>query len=146
MRDAISPLDFASMMGLADEVQRLSKFGLHSNRSSLLNGERGFFYTSLHLALFSRHRNGFTISKKKRNAFITNDSSDSKGVDETWHSKQALPVVEILLGAGADVNEQLVVSLYIGWDLYYGIMTPLVLAVVCNVWRAACVLLDAGAK
>lgn len=147
--NALSPLHFASMLGLTEEVQRLLKLGFDPNCSSLPIEDEVFFLTPLHLALCSGNIHGDFEIKKGTICLTTYDSNlyDDNHLD--FRKEQRLIIFKILLNAGVNVDQQLVVEFEsedYEFDFFKAKVTPLVLAIIIGFPRAASILLGCGAN
>lgn len=143
-----SPLHFAAMTGLLKEVQRLLEYGADPDGASLSIG-RGVFLTPLHLAICIGNKYGIEIWPGIAILAINcyePDGDEKKGFRE----EQSLGVIRALIDSGIDIDRQLVVDLHDNADDFAFVVeatvTPLVLAIICRCWRAASILLDAGAS
>ena len=141
-----SPLQFAAATGLMVEVQRLLELDLDPDDVGSL-GEAESCPTPLHLAICGNHELGYCQDPVSANLCIniTNPYVDKDQVI----LERSLLVIKILLESGADIDRQL--KLFTddicdnSGDMTV-IVTPLVLAVICDFPEAASVLLNAGAK
>ena len=145
--NVILPLHFAAMTDLADEVQRLLKSGSDPNCTSLSMKKDGFFLTPLHLAICSANHGDFDVDSRNPNLTIRRSDPDNDNEnDKTFRSKR---ILQMLLNSGANVDQQLTVyctDLSMGYEHFKARVTPLVLAIICDRWRLASILLDAGAN
>ena len=138
IKNYFSPLHFAALTGLADEVQRLCNEGLDPNCASFPVTKRQFTYTPLHLALIHDGSGPLWLSGRVMDGLKI---SILLGQDDT-KSEQTSRIIGTLVEAGANVNQQLCMDDGPANPL---IVTPLVLALMSGQWRVACVLLDEGA-
>lgn len=149
VRHILSPLRFASMTGLVDQVRELLKLGLDSKDSTRSIEEEELGFTPLALALYSGNEAEFYIKDGIARIFCNGPQSDEY---RTLYSERNLQIVRMLLNAGANVDQQLPVRLHLEEETNYfnvpieGRVTPLVLSVACGLWQAASILLDAGAN
>lgn len=128
----LSPLHFACLTGLVEEVERLCRQGLDPNCTSLPS-KFGHAYTPLHLTLLN-NRPYLAVQ-------TISFSADPIDFDNAF-SEANLQIIRALLNAGANVNQQLIVDID---DYYESIITPLSLAVLLGFSQVACILLDEGA-
>lgn len=143
----ISPLHFACKAGLVDEVQRLLKLGIDPDCSNFSSEEDVSFPKPLHVAI-CLGSDGDNFMDGGHVYLADKIDSAHNTENEGVCSERSLQSIKMLLNAGADVDKQL--ALYFD-DSFQAkprgaIVTPLVLAVMCGFWRAAIILLDAGAN
>ena len=139
----LSPLHFASLMGLADQVQRLCRDGQDPNCYSLpINANLGLAYTPLHLALVSNKfgssgRRSYFMKQQMWWSTVAHSPLDEVCVDAK------LQIIKTLVQAGANVHGQLIIHFENAAKKAF--TNPLSLAFFSGFWRAACILLDEGA-
>lgn len=144
IKNFMSPLHFASLTGLVDEVQKLCREGLDPNCTGLPTHQQGFAYTPLHLALLNNagaSRSPYTTSIHGQVIFchLTADY-----IPNEIYLEQKLQTIRTLLHAGANVHQQLIIDSN-GCGKPSHVTTPLSLAFLSGFWQVACVLLDEGA-
>lgn len=136
----LSPLHFASLLGLMDEVQSLCRHGLDPNCTVTPMDEREFAYTPLHLALLNNTDTFNHCSTYLWHQRIEYRVAGNDVLPEFWVEAK-LQIIRTLLDAGANVHQQLVIGLH----TVRRTITPLSLALLSGFWAATCILLDEGA-
>ena len=141
-----SPLQFAAMMGLTAEVQRLLECGLNPDDvGSLAEGE--LRRTPLHLAVGNNQYLAWSGCRGDTVLYIS--CCDTYNDKDQVILERRSQVVKALLESGADLEKQLEVTLADDCDDLEEltiVVTPLVLSVICGFFLAASVLLNAGAE
>ncbi|KAL8942694.1 MAG: hypothetical protein Q9211_001292 [Gyalolechia sp. 1 TL-2023] len=134
-----SPLHFASATGLVNHMERLLSAGADPDAAVTMNG---FYITPLHIALSISATGHFELGGPA--LYMYHSGSKRK----IYSSR----MIRILIKSGADVNRQVPLNL-LPLNLYSPgtlgmrcIATPLIVAVYCETWDIARLLLDAGAK
>ncbi|KAI4251363.1 MAG: hypothetical protein L6R42_008412, partial [Xanthoria sp. 1 TBL-2021] len=127
-----SPLHFASATGLISQAARLLEEGTSPDAAELSKGQ---CVTPLHLAISGGFKNIYL--EKKAIGVHDPDVSDPEC---------SLALAKMLVGSGADVNRQMELTTPAGMGKSFAVYSPLNLALYCENWRVANILLDAGAK
>ncbi|KAL8835310.1 MAG: hypothetical protein Q9170_003365 [Blastenia crenularia] len=142
-----SPLHVAVMLGLKSELERLLGEGVDPDVKETL---KGFHITPLHLAICSYQGLEVWISP----SHLSMLGSLEDGVFTICHVRGeilSLQMTEILVNAGADIDQQLNVHISEyhgggGEESWKFTVTPLILALLCHNWKVATLLRNAGAK
>ena len=148
----LSPLHFAAVIGSITEVQRLlSRVGDYEALSLPVGRP-----TPLHLAIYvgcpyplsSYDYSYITLSEyNDSHWYETSDAKGYHGLD--FRRKSSLPMIQVLLNSGADVDRQCLVKfegLRAGHQDVMALVTPLTIAAYCDCWQAADMLLGNNAK
>ena len=137
-----SPLHFAAVTGLAKLTQRLLDEGADPNTKGELESPE---IAPFHLAIISGSKRRFFLHRDT----LVVDWSGRSTDDHSRYERQrhSLRVAEILVDSGARVGQQLNMFMEVNkaGDFYLTCFTPLTLALVCNNYHVANLLLRLGA-
>lgn len=111
INDYLSPLHFASLLGLVDQVQRLCRDGLDPNCYSLpMEDNHSHAYTSLHLALLNNADESSVCGSYLAFEQIMWSITADLVFDEICVEAK-LQTIKTLVQAGASVHQQLIIHL-----------------------------------